>query len=42
MKNQIKRPLDLAPKGVRSTLKGDYSFNETFHHIFTESRKPLT
>jgi hypothetical protein len=42
MKNQIKRPLDLAPKGVRSTLKGDYSFNETFNHIFTESRKPLT
>jgi hypothetical protein len=41
MKNQIKRPLDLAPKGVSSTIKGDYSFNETFHKIFSESRKPL-
>lgn len=41
MKNQIKRPHDLAPKGVSSTIKGNYSFNETFEHIFKESRKPL-
>lgn len=41
MRNQIKRPNDLAPKGVRSTIKSDYSFNETFQHIFRESRKPL-
>jgi uncharacterized protein (DUF302 family) len=41
MKNQIKRPHDLAPKGVKYTIKGNYSFNETFQHIFNESRKPL-
>ena len=41
MKKQIKRPLDLAPKGVKYTIKGNYSFNETFQHIFNESRKPL-
>jgi hypothetical protein len=41
MKNEIKRPHDLAPKGVSHTVKGDYSFNETFQHIFTESRKPI-
>lgn len=41
MKNQIKRPNDLAPKGVRSTIRSNSSFNETFQHIFKESRKPL-
>jgi hypothetical protein len=41
MKNKIKKPDDLAPKGVKSTIKGDYTFNETFQHIFNESRKPL-
>lgn len=41
MNNQIKRPLDLAPKGVRSTIKSSYGFNETFQHIFKESRKLL-
>lgn len=41
MSKQIKRPLDLAPKGVRSTIKSNYGFNETFQHIFRESRKPL-
>jgi len=41
MNSKIKRPNDLAPKGVRSTIKSDYSFNETFQHIFRESRKPL-
>ena len=41
MKKEIKRPLDLAPKGVKNTIKGNYSFNETFQHIFNESRKPL-
>lgn len=41
MKKQIKRPLDLSPKGVKYTISGNYSFNETFQHIFNESRKPL-
>ena len=41
MKNQIKRPNDLMPKGVRSTIKSGYGFNETFQHIFKELRKPL-
>lgn len=41
MKNKIKRPLDLMPKGVSHTIKGNYSFNETFQHIFNESRKSL-
>lgn len=41
MKNQIKRPLDLAPRGVMTTIKSNYTFNETFQHIFKESRKPL-
>ena len=25
---------DLLPKGIKSTIKGDYSFNESFEHIF--------
>jgi hypothetical protein len=41
MKNKIKTPHDLAPRGVRSTIKGDYSFNETFNHIFFETKKLL-
>lgn len=40
MKKQIKRTRDLAPRGVRSTIKGNYGFNETFEKIFKESRKP--
>ena len=36
----INRPDDLAPKGVRSTIRGDYNFNEVFANIFKESRKP--
>jgi hypothetical protein len=39
-KREIKRTGDLAPKGVRSTFKGNYGFNETFEQIFKESRKP--
>lgn len=39
-KKEIQRPGDLAPLGVRSTIKGDYGFDETFEHIFKESRKP--
>ena len=37
---EIKRPGDLEPRGVKSTIKGTYGFNEVFEHIFTESRKP--
>jgi hypothetical protein len=40
MKKQIKRPGDLAPQGVKSTIRGTYQFNEVFQHIFNESRKP--
>lgn len=40
MKKEIKRPGDLAPRGVRSTIKGDYGFNEVFEHIYNQSRKP--
>ena len=36
----IQRPGDLAPKGVKSTIKGNYSFNEVMQHIFNEGRKP--
>jgi hypothetical protein len=31
---KIERPDDLAPTGVRSTIKGDYTFEEVFAHIF--------
>lgn len=34
------RPGDLAPLGVKSTIRGNYSFNETFDYIFQEARKP--
>jgi hypothetical protein len=40
MKKQIKRTGDLAPRGVRSTIRGTYKFNEVFEHIFIEARKP--
>jgi hypothetical protein len=35
----IYREGDLQPKGVKYTIKGDYSFNETFEHIFRERLK---
>ena len=38
--NEIKRPGDLAPRGVKSTVRGTYGFNEVFEHIFNEARKP--
>lgn len=37
---EIKRPEDLTPRGVKSTIRGTYEFNEVFEHIFNESRKP--
>jgi hypothetical protein len=40
-KKQIDRPGDLAPLGVRSTVKGNYTYNEVFEQIFKESRKPM-
>ena len=40
MKKKIKRTGDLAPTGVKSTIKGEYNFNEVFEHIYKESRKP--
>ena len=40
MKKEIKRPGDLAPRGVKSTIRGTYGFNEVFEHIYKESRKP--
>lgn len=32
-KKLIKRPGDLAPQGIRSTIKGDYDFNEISEQI---------
>jgi hypothetical protein len=32
--NLILRPGDLAPRGTKYTIKGDYSFNEAFEHIY--------
>jgi hypothetical protein len=40
-KKPIQRPSDLAPLGVRSTIKGNYTLNEVFQHILKESLKPL-
>jgi hypothetical protein len=40
MKKQLKRTGDLAPRGVKSTIKGTYGFNEVMEQIFTETRKP--
>ena len=37
---EIQRTGDLAPTGVKSTIKGTYGFNEVFDHIFNEARKP--
>jgi len=37
---EIKRPGDLAPRGVKNTIRGTYGFNEVMQHIFNESRKP--
>jgi hypothetical protein len=40
MKNQelknitIERPGDLAPRGIKYTIKGNYTFNEVFEHIY--------
>jgi hypothetical protein len=39
-KGEIERPEDLSPRGVKSTIKGTYGFNEVFDHIFNEARKP--
>jgi hypothetical protein len=33
---QIQRPGDLNPQGVKYTIKGNYSFNETFENIYQE------
>ena len=30
----MNRPNDLTPMGVKSTIKGNYTFNEVFEHIF--------
>jgi hypothetical protein len=30
---------DLKPLGVKYTIRGDYSFNETFEHIYKERLK---
>jgi len=40
MKKEIKRKGDLAPRGVKSTIRGTYGFNEVFQHIFIEARRP--
>jgi hypothetical protein len=32
----IDRPGDLAPTGIRSTIKGTDSFNDAFEHIYYE------
>ena len=34
--NTINREGDLKPLGVKYTIRGDYSFNETFEYIFKE------
>ena len=39
-KKEIQRPKDLAPLGVKSTIKGEYEINEVMKHIYTEARKP--
>jgi hypothetical protein len=31
---ELDRPNDLSPTGVRSTIKGNYTFEEVFEHIF--------
>jgi hypothetical protein len=37
--NTIKREDDLKPMGVKYTVRGNYSFNETFEHMFRERLK---
>jgi hypothetical protein len=33
---QIQRSGDLNPLGVKHTIRGNYTFNETFEHIYQE------
>ena len=40
-KKEIERPGDLAPLGVKSTIQGNYTYNEVFEHIFKEARKTI-
>lgn len=37
--NKIERTGDLRSLGVKYTVKGNYSFNETFEHIHKERLK---
>jgi hypothetical protein len=37
--NITTREGDLKPLGVKYTIRGDYSFNETFEHIYKERLK---
>jgi hypothetical protein len=37
--NITTRDGDLKPLGVKYTIRGDYSFNETFEHIYKERLK---
>jgi len=38
--NRIERNGDLKPLGVKYTIRGNYSFNETFEHIHKERLNP--
>lgn len=40
-KKEIQTPGDLTPLGVKSTIKGNYTFNEVFQHIHKEAHKPI-
>lgn len=37
--NVVNRDGDLKPLGVKCTIRGEYSFNETFEHMFKERIK---
>ena len=37
--NTTKRDGDLKPMGVKYIIRGNYSFNETFEHMFKEKLK---
>ena len=37
--NITTRDGDLKPLGIKYTIRGDYSFNETFEHIYKERLK---
>lgn len=37
--NIISREGDLKPLGIKYTIRGNYSFNETFEHIYRERLK---